>query len=119
MKLEIKEFTKTYIASEKKNDCQVSKGIQHLVSQHLRVIDFVEKVEGLFTYISLAQCLSSTLIICAMGYVVLTVNSSIFFLVLTTIDNVLHINYELLLSVPGIRSAKHNHFGKIFSVQLS
>ncbi|RLZ02187.1 Odorant receptor 10 [Cephus cinctus] len=47
-----------------------------LVANHRRVIEFSDKIEDLFSYISLVQVLSSTLIICTIGFMFITSISS-------------------------------------------
>ena len=45
-----------------------------IISRHLKVLKLVTKIESVYTYVSLAQVFFSTLIICATGFVMITVS---------------------------------------------
>ncbi|XP_019699272.1 odorant receptor 4-like isoform X1 [Harpegnathos saltator] len=48
-----------------------------LVVRHQKIIDFSDKIERIFCYIALMQFMSSTLVICCLGYMVVTSISNV------------------------------------------
>lgn len=47
-----------------------------LIKRHQRIIIFSENVENLYTYIALMMLLSDTIIICCLGYMIVTVSNT-------------------------------------------
>ncbi|XP_035741910.1 odorant receptor 85c-like [Vespa mandarinia] len=45
-----------------------------LIYKHQRIIAFTDNIENIFTYIALIQFLSNTLVICSLGFMIVTVN---------------------------------------------
>ncbi|NP_001177508.1 odorant receptor 68 [Nasonia vitripennis] len=60
----------------KSYDGQNSLTLKLVIKSHLKVLNLVNKIESVYTYVSLTQVCLSTFIICVTGFVVLTMNSA-------------------------------------------
>lgn len=49
--------------------------IKTLITKHHRIIMFSENIENLYTYIALTLFISDTLIICCLGFIIVTVSN--------------------------------------------
>lgn len=49
--------------------------MRSLIIKHQRIIVFAENVETLYTYIALIMLLSDTIIICCLGFIIVTVSN--------------------------------------------
>lgn len=63
------------ISPEKNNQRLVVSIMKELIGKHQKIIVFSEKIERLFCYIALIQFLSSTLVICCLGFMIVTVSN--------------------------------------------
>jgi len=48
--------------------------VRSLIDKHHKIIAFSESIESLFSYIALMQFFSNTLIICCIGFLIVTVS---------------------------------------------
>lgn len=48
--------------------------IRSLINKHQKIIAFSENIESLFSYIALMQFVSNTIIICCIGFLIITVS---------------------------------------------
>ena len=49
--------------------------LRSLINKHHKIIAFSESIESLFSHIALMQFLSNTLIICCIGFLIVTVSN--------------------------------------------
>lgn len=57
------------------NDQQLGFSIKELIRKHQKIILFSDKIERIFSYIALIQFLTSTLLICCIGFMLVTVSN--------------------------------------------
>lgn len=63
--------------SPEKNNRQLAVSItKELIGKHQKIIVFSNKIEKIFCYIALIQFMSSTLVTCCLGYMIVTVSGS-------------------------------------------
>lgn len=60
--------------AEDKNDLRTAT-LKALVNRHQRIIAFVDNVENVFCYVALMQLLANTLVICFLGFLIVTVST--------------------------------------------
>jgi len=49
--------------------------MRSLIIKHQRIIVFAENIENLYTYIALMMLLSDTIIICCLGFIIVSVSN--------------------------------------------
>ena len=57
------------------NDQQLAFSMKEVIGKHQKIIMFSDKIEKIFSYIALIQFMSSTLLTCCIGFMVITVNN--------------------------------------------
>lgn len=50
--------------------------VRALITKHQQIIVFSENIENLYTYIALMLFISDTLIICCLGFIIVTVSNA-------------------------------------------
>jgi len=57
------------------NDQQLAFSMKEVIGKRQKIIMFSDKIEKIFSYIALIQFMSSTLLTCCIGFMVITVNN--------------------------------------------
>lgn len=60
--------------------------INKIIRKHQKVIKFAEYIENMYTYIALLQFTLNTVLICSLGFLIVTVSKKMFIIVYKRMD---------------------------------